>query len=480
MSTYLFYDIETTGLNYAFDQVLQFAAIRTDRTFAELERHEIYLRLRPDVVPSPAAMIAHCLSIDTLMARGVCEYEAIKQIHALLNEPGTISLGYNTLGFDDEFLRFSFHRNLLPPYTHQYARDCGRMDLLPMAIMYWLFRKETLNWPEIDERVSLKLEHLKEANQLSSGSAHDALVDVQASVELARRMAQDEKMWDYLADYFKKGSDRYRLQKLPPLSEKLHPGTQFGLLINIDYGAERNYLVPVLFLGYSEPYRNQSLWLRLDRPEIQETTLQNIAAKTWLIRKKHGEPGIVLPPFERFLARLDGERMALLEQNKQWLQSHPELLQAIAQFYRQFKYPEIADVDVDAALYQMDFLTDAEQRQCARFHTLGRAGQIQEAEKFERPELRELARRLFFRNDASDLPQAWKKKLDAFLYKVNPVFKEEALMDYRGRKRRVPLEVAAEIRRLQSQNNLSPRQEAVLQELQSYLQERFGVRAQEG
>ena len=35
--TYLFYDIETTGLNKAFDQVLQFAAIRTDRQLNEIE-----------------------------------------------------------------------------------------------------------------------------------------------------------------------------------------------------------------------------------------------------------------------------------------------------------------------------------------------------------------------------------------------------------------------------------------------------------
>jgi exodeoxyribonuclease I len=28
--TFLFYDIETTGLSRAFDQILEFAAIRTD------------------------------------------------------------------------------------------------------------------------------------------------------------------------------------------------------------------------------------------------------------------------------------------------------------------------------------------------------------------------------------------------------------------------------------------------------------------
>ena len=35
--TYLFYDIETTGLNRAFDQVLEFAAIRTDCDLNELD-----------------------------------------------------------------------------------------------------------------------------------------------------------------------------------------------------------------------------------------------------------------------------------------------------------------------------------------------------------------------------------------------------------------------------------------------------------
>lgn len=39
-NTYLFYDLETTGRNKCFDQVLQFAAIRTDLNLNELERYE--------------------------------------------------------------------------------------------------------------------------------------------------------------------------------------------------------------------------------------------------------------------------------------------------------------------------------------------------------------------------------------------------------------------------------------------------------
>jgi exodeoxyribonuclease-1 len=133
--TYLFYDIETSGLNKAFDQVLQFAAIRTDTDLNEIERHEVDIRLSPDVIPSPGAVLTHQIT-PAATAKGVPEIEAISEIHRLFNQPGTISGGYNTLGFDDEFLRFSFYRNLLPPYTHQYENGCSRFYIFTLIPLY--------------------------------------------------------------------------------------------------------------------------------------------------------------------------------------------------------------------------------------------------------------------------------------------------------------------------------------------------------
>jgi len=57
--TFLFYDTETSGLNRAFDQILEFAAIRTDLELNELERFTARIRLRPDVVPSPQAILVN-------------------------------------------------------------------------------------------------------------------------------------------------------------------------------------------------------------------------------------------------------------------------------------------------------------------------------------------------------------------------------------------------------------------------------------
>ncbi|HIB67219.1 MAG TPA: exodeoxyribonuclease I, partial [Phycisphaerales bacterium] len=55
--TYIFYDTETTGLNSAFDQILQFAAIVTDDDFSIVEEVNLRGRRRPFILPSPGALM---------------------------------------------------------------------------------------------------------------------------------------------------------------------------------------------------------------------------------------------------------------------------------------------------------------------------------------------------------------------------------------------------------------------------------------
>ena len=100
--TLLFYDLETSGLESGFDQLIQFAAIRTDLALNELERHEITARLSIDVVPAPGAVLTHQIDPSSF-DQGKPEYQAVREIHEIINRPGTLSGGYNTLGFDDEF-----------------------------------------------------------------------------------------------------------------------------------------------------------------------------------------------------------------------------------------------------------------------------------------------------------------------------------------------------------------------------------------
>ena len=64
---YVFYDLETTGINPAFDQILQFAAVRTDLDFNEIDRYQYRLELRNDVIPHPGALIVNRLNINTIL-----------------------------------------------------------------------------------------------------------------------------------------------------------------------------------------------------------------------------------------------------------------------------------------------------------------------------------------------------------------------------------------------------------------------------
>jgi exodeoxyribonuclease-1 len=474
--TYLFYDIETTGLNKAFDQVLQFAAIRTDRQLNEIERHTLTVKLRPDVIPSPGAMITNRLSVADL-ASGLSEFEAIRQIHELMNQRETISLGYNSLGFDDEFLRFSFHRNLLPPYTHQFQNGCRRIDLLPIAVMFWLYNREVITWPQIQSKPSLKLEHIREANQLAAGPAHDATVDVAATVELTRRFFKNQKMWGYLMGYFEKETDVHRIAEIPAAFQSALGEHRKGLMVSSEYGPGQMYQIPVLSIGKSIPYSNQTLWLRLDLPELRDTKNDSVAESTWIVRKRYGEPGILLPPNQRYMKFLGDDRKAVVAENLNWLQSNPSKFQQIVDYHRKYTYPFIPNLDPDAALYQIGFFNRSDEKLFKEFQIAPLDEKEAIAKRLKSQDARTLAVRLLCRNYPQQISPDLAREFEAYLRRINPAREEDAIVDYREAPRMTPSAALAEIRRLKKSGKLDNQQKKLLDDLQNYIKNNFPKRS---
>lgn len=445
-NTYLFYDIETSGLNKCFDQILQFAAIRTDLELNELERYNIWIKLNPDVIPSPQAIIIHNISIDQIQT-GSCEYEAVKQIHQLINHPGTISIGYNNLNFDDEFLRFSFYRNLFPPYTHQYANNCSRMDLYPMTAMYYLYKPEVIKWPKIADKISLRLENLNTTNSLISGTAHDALVDVEITLALARHFIKQREMWDYLGTYFKKSTELLRIEKL-----------SLAIMIDGIFGADHNYQTVAMSLGWHNHYKNQSLWLRLDSPQLQTTTLDSIEKTPYIVRKKAGENYLLLPYNAKFSHYLTAEKLAIIIENQKWLQQNPKILHAIANYYREYQYPTVPNIDIDAALYQNSFPTNYEQNLCAKFHELAPSEKHRLLPEFVNSNLLIQAIRLLGRNYPEYLPDNYANEFAAYLQQINSATATTAPIDYKNQRHFSPQAMLEEINALKQAGNLTPKQ----------------------
>jgi len=186
--TLLWYDLETFGRNPRFDRISQFAAVRTDDKFEILEEPVVlYGKLSPDYLPDPLACLITGITPQEANEKGLNEAELIRAIDTHISRPGTCALGYNTIAFDDEFIRNLYYRNFHDPYRREWADGNSRWDILDLARAARDLRPEGINWPVNDEgKSTVRLESLTKANGLSHEHAHDALSDVYATIALAK------------------------------------------------------------------------------------------------------------------------------------------------------------------------------------------------------------------------------------------------------------------------------------------------------
>ena len=479
MKTFLFYDIETSGLNSSFDQVLTFAAIRTDLNLNEISREYIIVKLRPDIVPSPGAFITHRLSLKELNS-GFCEYEAARKIHEIVNTPETISLGYNTFGFDDEFLRFTFYRNLFSPYTHQYANGCSRMDILPLTILYRLFKPWVVKWPDLNGRPSLKLELISRENSLvSSGKAHNAMVDVEATLALAKLLFSEKEMWNYCLGFFDKKIDQARIDKIDPSINIGKKDYRLCLMVSLSFGSKAMYMAPVLSIGHSAKYTNQSLWLRLDNEKMLPDKLDGGIDGLFAIRSKYGEAAIVLPPAERFWNRLLKTQKEICKKNLELIKDNPRLFKEVVKYHQNYQYPFIPELDYDASLYQAGFFSWQEKKEIAMFHNASMDEKLKLAIAPESPikssRIKEMAFRIMFRNyfdSASFLSGVSPVKSQDIVKYMNRLrsFKPgDAIKGFRNDVKLTCYGAAEELKRLKKENRWDGDQLEILDWIESYI-----------
>jgi exodeoxyribonuclease-1 len=400
MQTLLFYDIETSGLNPAFDQVLTFACIRTDLSLNEIGREEIVVRLRDDIIPSPWAFLTHRLDAQILES-GISEYQAALKIHRLLNTPQTISIGYNSLGFDDEFLRFLFYRNLLDPYSHQFANGCNRMDMLPVTLIYYLFCSQALSWPMLENgQPTMKLEHLTRQNRFeTSGRAHEAMSDVESVVDLAKAFVKYGEIWSYVLGFFDKNADLKRMNSLQASDLSKRYGMDIALMVSVSFGPDCNYMAPVVYVGGSVPYKNQSLWIRLDKEGLFDRIDETSGGyEVIAIRKKPGDQLFVLPVLDRFWEKLSPESRAVCIKHLDFIQQNRSRFDRTVSFHRNFKYPQVPDIDPDADLYQGGFFSFKDKKEIAIFHKTEEKNRPLAVQGFQSDRVRVLAQRILVRN----------------------------------------------------------------------------------
>lgn len=185
---FVFYDVETTGLNKRFDQILQFAAVRTDVDLVVTDRFETRSRLMPHVVPSPKALhlTGTLLAAATDMSRQ-SHYDMVCEIARVLSSwSPAIFLGFNSISFDEEFLRQAFYQCLHPIFLTNTSRN-ARADVLNLMRAAGTLHPSVIRpGVGVDGAHVYKLGPLAVANGILPGKAHDAVYDVDATLGLCQ------------------------------------------------------------------------------------------------------------------------------------------------------------------------------------------------------------------------------------------------------------------------------------------------------
>src|SRR3954451_6528569 len=116
-ASFFFYDLETSGFDPRSARIMQFAGQRTDMDLKPIgEPVNVLIKLTPDVVPSPDAILITGITPQQTLADGLTEAEFMKLFYDEAVRPDTVFVGFNNIRFDDEFMRFMHYRNFYDAY----------------------------------------------------------------------------------------------------------------------------------------------------------------------------------------------------------------------------------------------------------------------------------------------------------------------------------------------------------------------------
>ncbi|WP_157360355.1 exodeoxyribonuclease I [Aliagarivorans marinus] len=230
LQSFLFHDYETFGTHPGLDRPCQFAAIRTDADLNPIGKPmEWFCQPPNDYMPHPGACLVTGISPQIAMSKGLVEAEFINKVNQAFSEPGTCGVGYNSIRFDDEVTRYTLYRNFFDPYAREWQQGNSRWDVIDLVRACYALRPEGIEWPENEDGLpSFRLELLTAANELGHANAHDALSDVQATIDLAKLLKKAQpRLFDFYLELRnkRKVAEQFDLINFKPI---VHVSGMFG------------------------------------------------------------------------------------------------------------------------------------------------------------------------------------------------------------------------------------------------------------
>jgi exodeoxyribonuclease-1 len=398
--SFVFFDTETTGLKHGFDQIIQFAAIRTDNDLNEVDRFEARSRLLPHVAPHPSALRTNGLPITRLTDEALpSHYEMISSIRRrLLSWSPSIFVGYNSIRFDEEMLRHALFQNLYPAYLTSNHGNC-RADALGLMLAASALSPTCLSVPVgPDGRRIFRLDQLASANGVDHSRAHDAMSDVLATLDLCRCVLErSSELWQRFVRFSKKATVGDFVD------------TEDGFYLTEFFGNEA-YHTPVVCVGKDPEQINGRLCLRLDIDIAQFVSMTDEELRAKLIVKPSPVRRLRInaaPTLTAFYdapdQMLNGVDLDSLEAGARRIKGDAEFRARVVSFYMATREPRPHSIPVEGQIYE-GFPGPADEARIADFHEASWPEALAIVQSLDDERLRTFGLRLIYFGARSVLP----------------------------------------------------------------------------
>jgi exodeoxyribonuclease-1 len=397
--SFVFYDTETTGSDTFYDQILQFAAIKTDDALNELDRFEIRCRIQPHVLPAPGALLVTGVTLDQVSDPALpSHFEMAAAIHAKLTEwSPAVFVGYNSLEFDEDLLRQAFYQSLLPVYLTN-TDGSSRLDIIRLALAVNEFEPGHLTIPVRDDGVpTFKLDRLAPANGFLHPNAHDAMADVEATIFLAK-LAREKApwVWDHLIRMGKKAE-----------AVRNALGAPVRLYTEFRYNKPAHWLVSAI--GVDTENKGSVIAFNLAHDPVELMSVGEESLKKWAaskpkpLRSIKANSSPILLDIDMAQGRADIMKIGEAEivRRAQVLQASPELRHRLLQAYVETREVYEDSPHIEEQIYR-GFPGSRDNALMREFHRASWPGRGEIASQFEDDRYRRIARRIMF-NHRPDL-----------------------------------------------------------------------------
>jgi len=406
---FIFYDTETTGAEKEFDQILQFAAIKTDDDLNETDRFENRCRLLPYIIPAPKALLTNRINPELLADPQLpSHYEAIRRTREkLLAWSPAIYIGYNSIEFDENLLRQAFFKTLQPIYLTN-TNGNARADVMRMAQAASIYAPNSITVPISDKgKSTFKLDRIAPANGFDHANAHEAMSDVEATIYVARLIKERiPDLWGTMLNTARKSEvHRFLEENLTVSFSDYNRGRSFTCLVtlagvNPDYDAR----IGVFDLAYDPgPYLDMTSDQLIEALEGKPRVIRAVRANAQpMLMPAATSPK--LPSMEGISENEIQRRAGLIRKNEQF---RLNVGKALAGQYEDKK----PSPDVEGRIYD-GFPTNADERLMVKFHDApdwGQRVEILNQIKDERYKL--LGTRLIYSEQPSALPADVQKEM---------------------------------------------------------------------